>query len=88
MSVIYGNEFQQSLRDVVFSHSAPNAEALGYCPAVPPGLQTRLQWDTSRSGNTRNLQASPQHRYPIIKFPPLAVGDEIDWIFSRKFRNV
>ncbi len=34
----YGHEFQPSLLDLVYSHFAPNAEALGYCRPVPPGL--------------------------------------------------
>src|SRR6266516_191572 len=44
-SVIYGNEFQPSLRDLATSRFGPNAEALGYCHPVPPG------WEPKRVSN-------------------------------------
>src|SRR5882757_8116601 len=41
MGVTYGNDFQPSLRDLVYTGTDPNAEALGYCRPVPPGRSPR-----------------------------------------------
>ena len=41
MNVTYGNEFQPSLRDLLYSRLVPNAEALGYFRLVPSGLDSR-----------------------------------------------
>src|SRR5436309_14055779 len=78
MSVIYGNEFQPSLRDLADSRSAPNAEALGYCRPVPPGRDPRRvsNWIQPGTGKTNASLVSPQRGYSFVTHP--ATGADIE----------
>ena len=68
MRVICGNEFQPSLRDVVYSHCIPNAEALGYCPPVPPGRDSGRgsSWIQAGIGKTSTPLVSAQEDYSFV----------------------
>jgi len=77
MNVIYGNEIQPSLRDLACLRSAPNAEALGYFPPVPPGREARRPsiWIQPRIGDTEAQLVSPQRG---VKIRLLEAGHVVD----------
>src|SRR5438552_9953011 len=85
MSVTYGNEFQPSLRDLVYSRSAPNAEALGYCRPVPPGRKSRRVSNgiQPRTSKTIAPLVSPQSGYSFVTHPK-RVSPEVSDRQSRK----
>src|SRR5437867_4314564 len=82
MSVICGNEFQPSLRDLVYSHAAPNAEALGYYHPVPPGLSRVTSWIRHAM---EYLHLSPQHGYCFVTHWPALLRAMADFGLASPF---